>query len=615
MKALPIITEQTLDRFRAEFLSPETLFRKIPTDGRALLVDAPPGVGKTKAAHGLIPVALRQGYDLVVYVAPTRALLTELAESPGFPGLSSVTLILEPRPRTRCGSLDANWVELEHSGCAGLAKLTLCQSCPHLEHCGWVDQMDRITPDTRLVVLTEQYLSINPSFLKSILSRTNATNPLVILDEASFLTQNQTRKVSISDLRVFKATLAVVAGNDTSVEPDLSGIIRDIDTLLETLESPEEWPEFDSYTLDSCSIDIQTAGVSLYGAEFKNISQDLSLLSRLRIESRWLKDGEIHYQNLVDTRKMAVVIFSPYLPIPVVEERLGRDAVLAFEPHIFRHSESRFINILDPIGSLRTLSQETHFGRTCDFFGALLLKLHSERRRSVIVAKKSLVPKIISHLEELFGSLGVNVKVVSDLSKIDPLSLDCVVINYGILGVNSLQGYDAIFCIGGYYAREDLILETYWQLVPHDERQDLSISSADGRRKIVPKLPGLGRRYHARRAQVTLEMLERRVVLQAIGRVRPLTTPALVVLFQREDFSDVLGEVEVITTLAQARKLWGVPTRAEMRTGALAQELRLLTGEGRSIRTLAKDLAVSKSTVCKALHAQSLQDQLRGIPL
>ena len=55
-------------------------------------------------------------------------------------------------------------------------------------------------------------------------------------------------------------------------------------------------------------------------------------------------------------------------------------------------------------------------------------------------------------------------------------------------------------------------------------------------------------------------MLERRVVLQAISRVRPFTTPAEIILFQCDDLSPELGDIKEFVSLAAARRALGVPT-------------------------------------------------------
>jgi len=80
-------------------------------------------------------------------------------------------------------------------------------------------------------------------------------------------------------------------------------------------------------------------------------------------------------------------------------------------------------------------------------------------------------------------------------------------------------------------------------------------------------------------------MLERRVVLQAIGRVRPFTTPAEIILFQCDDLSPELGSVEEFGSLAQARRLLQVPTLAQLKRTTLGETVRARRHGGESLRT------------------------------
>jgi hypothetical protein len=90
------------------------------------------------------------------------------------------------------------WKDLERSGCAALAKATLCAGCVERDinggDCSWPDQLDKIGPGTNLVVLTEQYLLLNPLLLRDIRARVGSRRSLVILDEALFTTTAVVRR-------------------------------------------------------------------------------------------------------------------------------------------------------------------------------------------------------------------------------------------------------------------------------------------------------------------------------------------------------------------------------------------------------------------------------------
>ena len=72
-----VIDECQLAGFRACELAPDNLYHEIPDDGRVVLMPLPPGVGKSLAGRRLARHALERNHDLVVYVAPTRAIIAE----------------------------------------------------------------------------------------------------------------------------------------------------------------------------------------------------------------------------------------------------------------------------------------------------------------------------------------------------------------------------------------------------------------------------------------------------------------------------------------------------------------------------------------------------------
>jgi hypothetical protein len=80
----------------------------------------------------------------------------------------------------------------------------------------------------------------------------------------------------------------------------------------------------------------------------------------------------------------------------------------------------------------------------------------------------------------------------------------------------------------------------------------IGVRMEHGVRQVYAADGAFNTRFHARRATATHRMLERRVVLQAIGRVRPFTTQAEVILFQCDDLSPELGVIEEFSSLAEA---------------------------------------------------------------
>jgi hypothetical protein len=177
---------------------------------------------------------------------------------------------------------------------------------------------------------------------------------------------------------------------------------------------------------------------------------------------------------------------------------------------------------------------------------------------------------------------------------------EIALINYGIVGVNSLQSFDALYCIGGYYARADHLNAVYQQTLPPDSRMPIGVRMENRRRQVYAADGAFNTRFHAKRASATHRMLERRVVLQAIGRVRPFTTRAEIILFQCDDLSPELGSIEEFGSLAQARRQLQVPTLAQLKRTARGETVRARQNDGESLRTIAADRGIAPSTALLA---------------
>lgn len=615
---IPVVDETALGEFREHHLAPEALYARLTSGDGVLLVNAPPGVGKTYAAHATIPFALTQAHDLVVYVAPTRALISELLESAHLAGLEARTVILERRPRNRCGGLDKEWHQLEQSGCAALAKANLCDVCPHNADCAWPDQLDQVNETTRVVICTEAYLGINPQLISRIVEAIGATRPLVIFDEALFLTTKITRSISMRDLERFAQVVADVQASMEEQDRGLGDILDALEHLIQGREDLVSWPQVSRFSAIGVTLDLQDTGRARFGSAFKFIAHDLvQLLSHTNV-ARWYADDHYHFVPVPDTNGCDAIVFSPYMPIQVIEERLQRRAIHALPYSVFRHTETKVLNVKDPVGAVRTLSDDAHFRRVADLFTALLLRDKLLSRRAILVTKKTFLTKLKRHVEDLTAAIGRPLRCCrfDELKGDEPLKdVDVVLINYGILGVNNLKDFDALYCVGGYYAQQAQLDQTYNQQLPPEDQINLLIRTDGGQRRVVAGSDDLRSRLHAHRAQPVLDMIERRVVLQAIGRIRPFTSPATVIAFQQDDLSSALGDVDTYARLSHLRSRLRIPKRADLVRASLGDKLRPMAIGGKSYRDIAKANDISLSSVSRALAMPTLNDLLRGIAL
>ena len=320
-----VIDERQLAGFRACELASARLYEQIPAKDEVLLVALPPGIGKSRAAQGLVGHALEHDHDLVIYVAPTRGIIDEIEFVRQLPAESVLTL--NPRPRWLCGAADAAWKDLERNGCAALAKTTLCAGCAAHDvnggDCSWPDQLDKIGTDTKVVVLTEQYLLLNPLLLRDIRTRASSCRTLVILDEALFTTTAVLRRFTRSDLQCFRNALAA-ARQDGSADPGITVWLEGIDFLLDREVELPALRRFWSKRLNRSVLATQAAGCQTFGSSFRYLATELELLNSEVTTGQWRDGDTFEIVVRVDTTGCDVVIMAPYLDAEIVEERLAR---------------------------------------------------------------------------------------------------------------------------------------------------------------------------------------------------------------------------------------------------------------------------------------------------
>ena len=529
-------------------------------------------------------------------------------------------MILKPRPQLLCGAADAVWKSLERNGCAALAKEMLCQSCTQRDanggDCSWPDQLDKISAGTQLVVLTEQYLVLRPLLIRDIRTMVRSHRTLVILDEALFATTAIVRRFTRSDLQHFRTALAEIRDKEAA-DAGITAWIEGVDFLLDRDVELAVLRRFWSNRLNRSVLAVQEAGYQAFGTCFRYLGPELELLNSEVATGQWRDGDTFEIVVRVHTMGCDVVIMAPYLNAEIVEERLSRPVNTLFSNFAFRHSETRIINIADPIGTAKTLAQPEHFNRIVDFFLALVLKNVAQRRRTVLVTRKKFINRVKARIEQISALIGqplICVLATSCKSFDSCGPTEIALINYGIVGVNSLEAFDALYCIGGYYVRADHLNAIYQQTLPPHTRMPIGVRVENRRRQVYAADGKFNTRFHAKRAVATHLMLERRIVLQAIGRVRPFTTLAEIILFQCDVLSE-LGPIEEFGSLAEARRRLQVPILARLRRAALAELVRMRRNDGQSLRAIAADLGIAPSTVLLASRDEGLGRLLEGIRL
>src|SRR5262249_32707755 len=106
--------------------------------------------------------------------------------------------------------------EYEQNSCGALARDQLCVTCPRYRVCPWPGQYGSRLRGERLILATQQHLTLNPSFLVHLQHQTRATNPLVLLDESNLLIRPTERLIRASELAQFIDVQASLPGGTGS---------------------------------------------------------------------------------------------------------------------------------------------------------------------------------------------------------------------------------------------------------------------------------------------------------------------------------------------------------------------------------------------------------------
>jgi hypothetical protein len=569
-----------------------------------LLVSLGVGVGKTELMVKTIvhSRSVVNTFDLVLVLVPRRDILEEIRRR--LPP-DADPVVLEPRPRRRCGDLDARWGELESAGCGLLAKEQICAGCPRRKACSWPGQLSRerlkgVGP----ILATQHHLAINPSFVHHLRHHTQAERVLVLLDESDLLVKAVRRSIRRSDLLGF-----IAAQEAALAETDKPTAARG-----PVSTSPACSPRHLRRTSRRAGGD--SPGSRATGPSPSSrpgwLSSARPPFPRVRAKPlRPVRPGQPradrgggHRVRVPTDLGSQFVVFSGSIARGLARYRLDPDhcrfgLVSPFEHHRFEHPETGWYNLRSIAGA------DKYFLRNAptilDFFAAKIAANIRTGRRTLLIAKKKVVHHCAAELTRRLDGLGVGpVRLVTgdwdnaDLS--DPRTLP--LINYGVSGVNRFEGHDCAYCLTGYYTSAATVAAAVHDLDPSTERIPVRLVFAGDppHRQAVVDLPDDRETILPQVARWVLQQKEHDMVIQAVGRVRPFTKPREVVTFQVGDLPDVRYTLQ-FRSLASARSHFRIPTRRQS-----AAEARRLKALGLTRAQIATAMNVSKESVKRYLR-------------
>jgi hypothetical protein len=601
---------EALAKFR-QGLTGEAVFGLLDQYGGRVLISLPVGVGKTDLLIKVIAHArtIDRRHDLVLVLVPRRDILDEILRKLP-PDLNYI--VLKPRPRSRCGTLDAGWIEYETTGCGLLAREELCRGCPRHAGCPWPDQYTTgRLKGTGLVFGTQQHIVNNPRFVDQIRDLTRAERVLTLIDESSLLIKGARRTIGHGDLQRFNQAQELLltqteSPNSTQLEwIKLSKLVAEANTI-DLRQGRWRFPWVDGVWATR----IQRTGREIYGSSFRFVAFDLRHFARSDLLSRERgANGDIGFASLPDLGDNFVV-FSGSMAKDLARYRLDPDhrrpgLVSLFQGLRFEHPGTEWSNISSIAGATKFFPRNAE--TILDFFVEMVARNIRDGKRTLLVAKKKFAGTCAAYLERRLRKLGAGPvqvvvgnwdKVVLDDPRILPL------ITYGIAGVNLFEDFDCAYCLTGFYINEATVAAVVHDLdatedrfpiriqtLGHPPRRVARVDLPDDRETILPHI-----------AQWVLDQKEGDVVVQAVGRVRPFTKPREIITFQYGALPDVRYTRE-FRSIAQARSYFGITTRRQSEAESRASKARHLKTLGLSSSGIAEELRVSLSSIKRYLRS------------
>lgn len=596
---MPLISgDVALSEFRAGLTGRRGL-ELVQDHGGCVLGQLPVGVGKSVWLDAITTEAATSGeYDLVVVLCPTRRLIEErhpLRHPPS--GIRVVNL--RPRPAERCGrKRDAAWKKYEAANLGALGRVEICGSCPHARGCYWPRQYGKNLKDARIVYAAQAHLDRSPGFLASLRAWAGASRTLTLLDEVNFMGTPFEKTIASHDLDRFLDVLRHVGPRCDKPAwkhqrwLNLVSMLRDASTV--DLQA-DDWRM--PYTHAQWAVIVQSVGVERHGDAFVFPGYDLLQFGFSPIETRRRADnGDIQFG--VRPYIGDCMIFSGSADLDFTRFRLGKDVASPFADHRFVHPDTRWYNLASPIGSRKYFVR--HAPQVLDFFAQLVVRRIVEGKRVLLIAKKCFTKLCAEGIAERFAELGADLRIVPDGWSEELLADRKVVplINYGMIGTNLFENFDAVYCLTGYYVNEHVVNQCLQDITRRDLRLPIKVETTGIPRRRRASLAKIEHRYYdlANLVQPALSFQEAHVVLQAVGRVRPFTRPREVITFHMGELPGVSYDTE-FTALSEARRFFEIASGREQRRAVLAAQIATLRGAGKTQAETADILSITDRTV------------------
>jgi hypothetical protein len=170
--------------------------------------------------------------------------------------------------------------------------------------------------------------------------------------------------------------------------------------------------------------------------------------------------------------------------------------------------------------------------------------------------------------------------------------------------VNSFESYESAYCVNSYYISPATLNNAVQEAFSQADQVTLEIHSGSERIRrpvVVEGADSAG--VIAKTAGFYLDKLELDPVVQALGRVRFVTKPREILVFQMADLRPQLCEHDVVESLAELRDLLGIPAAHEVSERIEGANYGAQVEAGCTVAQVAAAAGVSERTVYRRLRA------------
>ena len=586
----------SLADFRRNELTGSAVLGHLSQCRRRIMVHLPVGVGKSVNIDNVIAAAVKEGvYDLVIALFPTRKIIEERAVIKSPPSNIKV-VCLKPRPKDSCGQFDSPWSKYEKRQLSALGKSELCQRCDQRRECFWPDQFSKENlAGARVVIGTHAHLAVNPTFVDLIAERAGAKKVLVLIDEDQFAMTNFRQRVTFNALKMLVEVINCLddGGGFHGAWVFFLEALMGADTV-ELRTTSWDAPVMTRKML----IAIQERGVDLFEDSFCSPIHSLVAFAWSPLESREKEEnGDLTFA-LVPELETDFIVYSGTACAEFLHYRLGNNFAEPFKNYRFVHPGTVIYNISSRIGMKSYFKKNSK--QILDFFGELIARRFVEGKRILLISKKCFISFCVEELQTRITAKGLPLEIVVDGFDADTCSSlrKIPIINYGIIGINDFKDFDCAFCLNGYYVYEELVSVLLQDTLASDIQVPVKITCTQNHpyRRSASVVNANDRIYDVHKfAPQALYQLEMGVVLQAVGRVRPYTSPAEIITFQCADHP--AGYTEEFNSLAATRRFFEIESARNADLRATIDTVQAAKAKGLKQREAVVETGCSLSNV------------------